>query len=118
MRMPPYYFILPETTFISEEQAKILNKAFCEPFRGDSVEWLEKGLKAYEELWKATPNRYFGKTIPIVQSSGMGKTRAVAELSKKVRHPIQLSLRRLIRTLYIPALRSQRLLSRYQENHI
>lgn len=44
--------------------------------------WLEMGLNKYMELYNE--NVHYGKAIIVLQSSGTGKSRAVAELAKLV----------------------------------
>lgn len=66
----------------SEEQSVILSRAFSAPFQGDALSWLESGFAVYEDVYEA--EKYYGKTVPIVQSSGMGKSRLMAELAQHV----------------------------------
>lgn len=58
------------------------------------MELVEQALKVYERIYD--PESHFGKTIAIVQSSGMGKSRTMAELCQKVWSSIKHSMRPLM----------------------
>ena len=61
---------------------------FTGEFHGPVALWLEIGLKKYMELYNK--DIHYGKAIIVLQSSGTGKSRAVAELAKLVsRDPLQ-----------------------------
>lgn len=69
----------------------VLMEAFTREFRGKGFSWMEKGLERYNEMYN---ERHYGKTIAVVQSSGTGKSRTLAEMAKRVRaaaHSLNLS---------------------------
>jgi len=59
-----------------------LNREFNRKYQGPGVSWLEKGLRVYMEMYNS--NLHYGKTIFVLQSSGAGKSRVVAELARLV----------------------------------
>ncbi|EDR03297.1 uncharacterized protein LACBIDRAFT_331604 [Laccaria bicolor S238N-H82] len=62
-----------------EEAALRLNKHFMETYCGPGALCLEKGLHQYMKMYK--PEVHYGKSIVILQSSGTGKSRVVAEMT-------------------------------------
>jgi ABC-type microcin C transport system duplicated ATPase subunit YejF len=58
-------------------------EAFTREFRGKGFSWMEKGLERYNEMYNL--EKHYGKTIAVVQSSGTGKSRTMAEMAKRVR---------------------------------
>ena len=62
--------------------ATTLMDAFVREFRGNAVSWMEKGLQQYKGMYD--PEEHYGWTIAVVQSSGTGKSRTMAETAKKV----------------------------------
>ena len=63
---------------------KSLYYSWNEPYYGDSVAALEQTLIRYETNAKTNGNQIYCKMLPIIQSSGMGKSRAVAKLGKRL----------------------------------
>ena len=49
-------------------------------FKGSSLKSLRAYVLKQEELWSS--GRYYAKIIPVIQSSGMGKSRLLSEFSK------------------------------------
>ncbi|KAG6858465.1 hypothetical protein C0991_002672, partial [Blastosporella zonata] len=58
----------------------MLHDAFNNPFVGPGVSWLDEALNTYQAIYNES--HHYGRAISILQSSGMGKSRAVAELAK------------------------------------
>jgi len=56
---------------------------FHQEYRGGAVESFIEALNTYGKIYK--PNKHFGRTIPLIQSSATGKSRLVAEIGKTVR---------------------------------
>lgn len=65
----------------------VLMEAFVRKFRGGSLNWMETGLQQYKKMYN--PDTHYGRTIAVVQSSGTGKSRTMAEMAKKVRAAIR-----------------------------
>ena len=63
-------------------------KAFNRDFRGNGLSWMEKGFQRYKEMYDL--EQHYGRTIAMVQSSGTGKSRTMAEMAKNVRGVIHL----------------------------
>jgi len=63
---------------------------FRQEYRGGAVENFIEALNIYGNMYD--PNKYFGRTIPLVQSSATGKSRLVEEIGKLVRLAFTLSL--------------------------
>jgi len=60
-----------------------LNHYFKQKYVGPGVQWLQMALSQYVEMYD--PNVHYGKTIVVLQSSGTGKSRTVAEMTSLVR---------------------------------
>ncbi|KAF8331366.1 uncharacterized protein EI90DRAFT_3057693, partial [Cantharellus anzutake] len=67
---------------IREERQARLEASFRRNFRGDSVTTFLQALNAYGEMYDS--DLHYGRSIPILQSSGTGKSRLVAEVLKRV----------------------------------
>jgi len=65
-----------------EEQAARLDAMFTQDYHGEAAELFAGALKKYNKFYNSSRN--FGRCIPIVQSSGTGKSRLVAELGNQV----------------------------------
>ncbi|OBZ66974.1 hypothetical protein A0H81_13300 [Grifola frondosa] len=61
-----------------DEQAAYLDREFNRIYQGTAVSDFKSGLMDYEQMYDS--QRHYGRTIPIVQSSGTGKSRLVKEL--------------------------------------
>lgn len=57
---------------------------FSTPFQGDAIAALREFIQCCENQARENPSSHYGKTLSIVQSSGMGKSRLADELSKTV----------------------------------
>ena len=66
--------------------ATTLMDAFVREFRGNGLSWMEKGFQQYKGMYGL--EEHYGRTIAVVQSSGTGKSRTMAEMAKKVRAAI------------------------------
>ena len=72
---------------LSAELPGYLNELYAswnEPYYGDSVDALEKTLIRYEGNTESEARQLYAKMLPIIQSSGMGKSRLVDELSRRL----------------------------------
>ena len=58
-----------------------MQKDWNNKFSGGSLDLLRNTLLAREDDFRRT--KYYGKTIPIIQSSGTGKSRLLDEISKE-----------------------------------
>ncbi|KAF8324221.1 uncharacterized protein EI90DRAFT_3076383, partial [Cantharellus anzutake] len=67
---------------IREERQAQLEAFFRRNFRGDSVTAFLQALDSYGEMYNS--DFHYGRSIPILQSSGTGKSRLVAEVLKRV----------------------------------
>jgi hypothetical protein len=56
---------------------------FNQEYAGPGVRWLEKALPEYVEMYNR--DIHYGKTIVVLQSSGTGKSRTLAEMASSVR---------------------------------
>ncbi|KAG6839356.1 hypothetical protein C0991_003372, partial [Blastosporella zonata] len=63
-----------------QQDIQMLHQAFTSPFVGPGLTWLDEALNTYQAMYDQS--KHYGKAISILQSSGMGKSRAVAELAK------------------------------------
>ncbi|KAF8324171.1 uncharacterized protein EI90DRAFT_3076135, partial [Cantharellus anzutake] len=59
-----------------------LEASFCRDYRGDNAQIFPQALGVYDEIHNST--LYYGRSIPILQSNGTGKSRLVAEVLKNV----------------------------------
>lgn len=67
-----------------------LDSFFKRKYVGPGVRWLETALQKYMEMYDH--KIHYGKTIVVLQSSGTGKSRAVAEMANSVRIVIHLEI--------------------------
>lgn len=56
---------------------------FRTEYRGDAVKSFVRGIDIYGQIYD--PERHYGRSIPILQSSATGKSRLVQELGTEVR---------------------------------
>ncbi|KAG6849106.1 hypothetical protein H0H93_011282 [Arthromyces matolae] len=63
-----------------EENFRALDQAFRAEYLGGTVSGFCDALKDYRKMYEQ--RKHYGKVIPIVQSSGTGKSRVVAEVGK------------------------------------
>jgi ABC-type lipoprotein export system ATPase subunit len=59
-----------------------LNAAFVNSFYGSSDDLFKNDLKTYSAMYNS--QHHYGKIVCILQSSGTGKSRLIAEYAKKV----------------------------------
>ncbi|EIW79940.1 hypothetical protein CONPUDRAFT_155332 [Coniophora puteana RWD-64-598 SS2] len=64
------------------EQAYYLYGPFTRKYRGSAVDDFVKALDMYDKMYDK--DKHFGRCIPIIQSSGTGKSRLMDELAKTV----------------------------------
>ncbi|KAF8324205.1 uncharacterized protein EI90DRAFT_3076284 [Cantharellus anzutake] len=64
----------------SEQRRGPTGGLFCGDYRGDNVQILPQALGVYDKIYDST--LYYGRSIPIFQSSGTGKSHLVAEVLK------------------------------------
>jgi len=64
------------------ERQKRLYDHWCGTFAGDSLMALSAAIRNYEPNWTNDYSMYYSKSIPIIQSSGMGKSRLADEMGK------------------------------------
>jgi len=79
------FFIVLDSFQSREQQATRLHGMFRDHYKGVAHEDFIKGLDIYDQFYD--PNIHFGRTIPLLQSSGTGKSRMMYEMGKKVRFP-------------------------------
>jgi hypothetical protein len=75
---------------------------FQENFRGTAHEDFIKGLEIYDQFYDR--RIHFGRTIPLLQSSGTGKSRLVSQMGSKVRfsfHRVHMSDNAMYRFPYL-----------------
>ncbi|KAF8324213.1 uncharacterized protein EI90DRAFT_3076347, partial [Cantharellus anzutake] len=74
---------------IREQRRTQLEASFCGDYRGDNAQIFLQALGVYDKIYDSS--LYYGRSIPILQSSGTGKSRLVAEVLKNVRRNQQIS---------------------------
>lgn len=63
---------------------RLLHEQWNSEYRGPAITALRDQIEAYESLdGSVWDNRYYAKIIPVIQSSGMGKSRLIDQLSKE-----------------------------------
>lgn len=77
--------LLPKRTkddleMFHEDILQYLFKSWSKEFKGASLTALCRYLEEQERTW--SHQNYYAKTIPVIQSSGMGKSRLLSELGK------------------------------------
>jgi hypothetical protein len=65
------------------ERAKRLHSMFGRQYQGNFHKLFVEALNDYEKIYN--PGKHFGRIIPIIQSSGTGKSRMVREIGNDVR---------------------------------
>ena len=69
---------------------------FSREYQGESHKLFLRALDDYENIYN--PKKHFGRIIPIIQSSGTGKSRMVREIGNEVRFPLTFVLRSNLET--------------------
>ena len=62
-----------------------LHAMFTRKYKGDFHKLLVGALDDYQKIYDR--QKHFGRIIPIIQSSGTGKSRLVREMAYEVRFP-------------------------------
>jgi hypothetical protein len=63
-----------------------LHAMFNQTYKGDYPKLFVRALNDYEKIYDTRKN--FGRIVPIIQSSGTGKSRLVRQMAYEVRFPL------------------------------
>jgi hypothetical protein len=69
------------TTFRMQNAAMSLARSFEQPYQGPALDNFISVL--YKHMDEYDPSMFYGRNIPIIQSSGTGKSKLIRDLSKK-----------------------------------
>lgn len=75
-----YDSISPSQSLKNKEAGVRLVHCFQKKYAGPGVRWLEMALPQYMKMYNH--NVHYGKTVVVLQSSGTGKSRTMAELAR------------------------------------
>ncbi|KAI5781001.1 hypothetical protein DFH27DRAFT_529416 [Peziza echinospora] len=68
------------SALLAKNNVQKWNEAWTQPFQGDGARTFQLVLEQNETFFD--PTIYYAKVLPIIQSSGMGKSRLIAEFSR------------------------------------